>query len=94
MNCRLSGHYRNDAAKNLEDANEERYRDWETLRYFFRSVEQNAPWVHKVHLVTCGHLPSWLNKSAPKLNIVDHASFMDERYLPTFSSHAIELNTH
>jgi len=79
---------------NLEDSNEERYRDWETLKYFFRSIEMYAPWVRRIHLVTCGHIPEWLNVESPRLNLVRHDEFMDQRYLPTFSSHAIELNIH
>ena len=30
------------------------YRDWDCLRFWFRSVEQNAPWVHKIYFVTWG----------------------------------------
>lgn len=25
-----------------------RYRDWEFMKYWFRAVEQNAPWVNKI----------------------------------------------
>ena len=39
------------------DDSEERYRDWELLQYWFRGVEQFAPWVRKIHFVTWGHLP-------------------------------------
>lgn len=76
------------------DNSDHRYRDWDNLRYWFRGVETFAPWVRKVHFVTWGHLPSWLNTKNPKLNIVNHRDYMPERYLPTFSSHAIELNLH
>lgn len=72
----------------------ERYRDWDNLRYWFRGIEAFAPWVNKIHFVTCGHLPSWLNTQAPKLHIVKHSDYMDERYLPTFSSHPIEFCMH
>lgn len=34
----------------------ERYRDWEILKYLFRSIENFAPWVNNVYFVTCGHL--------------------------------------
>ena len=34
------------------DAGEERYRDWDLLPYWFRAIEQNAPWVRKVFFVT------------------------------------------
>lgn len=71
-----------------------RYRDWDNLQYWFRGVEKFAPWVNKIHFVTCGHLPKWLNVNHPKLNIVKHSDFIPEKYLPTFSSHTIELNLH
>lgn len=71
-----------------------RYRDWELLKYWFRGVEQFAPWVEKVHFITCGHYPEWLNLNHPKLNFVKHSDYIPEKYLPTFNSHTIELNLH
>lgn len=76
------------------DKREERFRDWDTLRYWFRSVEKNAPWVNKIHFVTYGNVPTWLNTNHPKLNIVNHKDFIPFKYLPTFNSHTIELNFH
>ena len=35
------------------DASEVRYRDWGTLKYWFRGVDRFAPWVRKVHFITC-----------------------------------------
>lgn len=71
-----------------------RYRNWENLRYWFRGVEKFAPWVNKVHFITCGHVPDWLNLKAPKLNIVKHSDYIPAEYLPTFSSRPIILNLH
>ena len=71
-----------------------RYRDWNLLRYWFRGVEKFAPWINKIHFVTCGHLPKWLNTKHPKLNVVNHKDFIPDKYLPTFNSHTIELNLH
>ncbi len=76
------------------DGRDVRFRDWDLLRYWFRGVEANAPWVRKIHFVTWGHLPEWLNVNNPKLNIVKHEDFIPERFLPTFNSHTIELNLH
>lgn len=73
---------------------EERYRDWNLLRYWFRCIEKNAPWVRKIHFVTWGHVPDWLDIDNPKLNVVRHQDFIPERFLPTFNSHTIELNIH
>lgn len=78
-----------------DDSNSKnRFRDWGLLPYWFRSVEKYTPWVRKIHFVTCGHLPKFLNTDHPKLHFVKHSDFMPERYLPTFSSHAIEMNIH
>lgn len=71
-----------------------RFRDWGLLKYWFRGVEKFAPWVRKIHFVTWGHIPEWLDTSNPKLNIVKHSDFIPEKYLPTFNSHTIELNLH
>lgn len=71
-----------------------RFRDWDNLQYWFRGVEKYAPWVNKIHFVTWGHLPKWLNINNPKLNIVNHKDYIPNKYLPTFSSHTIELNIH
>lgn len=73
---------------------ESRYREWDTFKYWFRSIEKYAPWVNKIHLITCGQVPDWLNVEHPKLNLVFHSDYMPERYLPTFSANPIELNMH
>ncbi|MFC6334890.1 Stealth CR1 domain-containing protein [Paenibacillus septentrionalis] len=73
---------------------EARYRDWDTLKYWFRGIEKYTPWVNKVHFVTYGHLPSWLDTTHPKLNIVTHDHYIDKKYLPTFSANPIEINIH
>lgn len=76
------------------DDREERYRDWDNLRYWFRGVERFAPWVRTIHFVTWGHLPPWLNTEHPKLHIVNHADYIPQQFLPTFNSHTIEWNFH
>ena len=80
--------------KQSGDTRENRYRDWDFLRYWFRAVEKNASWVNKVFFVTYGHLPEWLDISNPKLVIVNHKDFIPNEYLPTFSCRPIELNLH
>ena len=77
-----------------EDDRDIRYRDWGLLRYWFRAVEKNAPWVHKVFFITWGHIPEWLNTGYEKLAIINHKDYIPDEYLPTFSSHGIELNLH
>lgn len=80
--------------RNMVDGRPQRYRDFGLLKYWFRGVELFAPWVRKIHFVTWGHLPDWLDTSHPKLNIVKHSDYLPEEYLPTFSSHPLELNLH
>lgn len=72
----------------------ERFRDWDNLKYVFRSIEKNMPWVRKVYFITAGHIPDFLNLNCSKLVHVKHADFIPEEYLPTFNSHTIELNFH
>lgn len=67
-----------------------RFRDWGLLQYWFRGVEKFAPWVNKIHFVTWGHIPDWLDTSNPKLNIVKHEEFIPKEFLPTFNSNVIQ----
>lgn len=76
------------------DDREERYRDWDNLKYWFRGVERFAFWVHKIYFVTWGHLPEWLNTDNPKLEVIKHKDYIPDEFLPTFNSHTIELNFH
>lgn len=71
-----------------------RYRDWGLMPYWFRAVEKFTPWVRKIHFVTWGHIPAFLDTDNPKINIVRHEDYMPKDVLPTFSSHALEVNLH
>ena len=64
----------------LVDNSDARYRDWETLKYWFRGVEKFAPWIHKIYFITCGHIPQWLNLDAPKLKHVRHSDYMPKEF--------------
>ena len=74
------------------DVRNSRYRDWGQLKYWFRAVEKFAPWVNKIHFITYGHLPKWLDVSSPKLHVVKHEDFIPKEYLPVFNSVAIEVH--
>lgn len=76
------------------DISDNRYRDWGLFKYWFRGVEKYAPWVNKIHLITCGHHPKWLDLGHPKLNLVKHEDYIPKEFLPTFSVNPIELNIH
>lgn len=71
-----------------------RYRDMGILKYWFRGVEKFAPWVNKIHFVTWGHVPDWLDVNNSKINIVKHEDFIPQKYLPLFNSCAIEIHLH
>ena len=71
-----------------------RFRNMDIFRYWFRAVEQYAPWVNKVFLVTNGTFPKWINEKHPKLVLVKHSDYIPEELLPTFNSHTIELFMH
>ena len=72
----------------------ERFRDYGFLKYWFRGVEKFTPWVNKIHFVTCGQKPEWLDTSNPKLNLVNHKDIIPAKYLPTFNSGVIERYIH
>uniref|UniRef100_A0A2C9K5A8 N-acetylglucosamine-1-phosphotransferase subunits alpha/beta n=1 Tax=Biomphalaria glabrata TaxID=6526 RepID=A0A2C9K5A8_BIOGL len=72
-----------------------RFEDNEELRYSLRSLEQFAPWVRHVYIVTNGQIPYWLNLDCPRITVITHDEIFDNiSYLPTFSSPAIEANIH
>lgn len=77
-----------------EEGGEERYRDWGLMRYWFRGIEQFAPWIRRIHFITWGHLPKWLNCDHPKLSIVKHSDYLPADCLPTFNVNVIEWNLH
>lgn len=67
-----------------------RFRDYGLLKYWFRGVEQFAPWVRKIHFISSGQVPDWLDTSNPKLHIVRHSDYIPAEFLPTFNSVVIE----
>ena len=71
-----------------------RYRDWGLLKYWFRAVEQFAPWVHHIYFVADSQKPSWINWDNLKLSYVDHKDFIPHEFLPTFQANTIENNLH
>ncbi|MCL2027010.1 MAG: Stealth CR1 domain-containing protein [Bacteroidales bacterium] len=71
-----------------------RFRDYGFLKYWFRGVEKFAPWVNKIHFVTCGQKPEWLDASHPKLNLVDHKDYIPQQFLPCYNSVVIERYLH
>lgn len=71
-----------------------RFRDNDELRFSLRALEQFAPWIRNVILVTDGQCPAWIKRDHPKLRVVDHSEFIPRDNLPTFNSHVIEAYLH
>lgn len=69
----------------------ERTREWDTLKYWFRGIEENCPWINKVFLVVQNerHVPKWLDTS--KVRIVYHEEFIPKELLPTFNAMTIGM---
>lgn len=73
---------------------EARFRDYGFLKYWFRGVEKFAPWVRKIHFVTSGQKPDWLDGNHPKIHLVDHKDYIPGAFLPTYNSVVIERYLH
>ncbi len=72
-----------------------RFRNNQELLFSLRSVRRFVPWVRKIHLVTDGTYPSWLDGHHEKINLVTHRQIFHRREdLPVFNSNAIEMNLH
>ena len=73
---------------------EKRFRDWGTLRYLFRGIAENMPFIRKVHLVVShdNQVPEWVNRE--EVNVVLHKDIIPAEYLPVFNSNPIEMHLH
>lgn len=73
---------------------EKRFRDWGTLRYLFRGIETNMPFIRRVHLIVSGEsqVPDWVNRE--EVNVVLHKDIIPAEALPTFNCNPIEMCLH
>ena len=69
---------------------ESRFRCFDTLKYAFRGISVNMPFIDRIVLIvsTESQVPEWVNRD--NVRIVEHKDFIPAEYLPTFSSSAIE----
>lgn len=86
--------YSNKTENTKNGVSDARFRDYGFLKYWFRGVEKFAPWVRKIHFVTSGQKPDWLDENNPKINLVNHKDYIPEQYLPTYNSVVIERYLH
>ncbi len=71
------------------------YKSRDELLYSLRSVALYAPFVRRIHIVTAGQTPAWLDTDHPGINLVFHKDiFTDQTALPTFNANAIESQLH
>ena len=77
-------------ANNCITMDESRFRPFGTLRYVFRGIAKNMPFIDRVVMIvsTESQVPEWINRD--KVRIVTHDEFMPAEHLPTFSSSAIK----
>lgn len=81
-------------AQTRESSGQARFVARDELRYSLRSIHLFAPWVRRIHLVTAGQVPDWLDTGDERINLVDHRDILPADALPTFNSHAIETALH
>ena len=86
--------YAHDKKNTKNGVSKARFRENGFLKYWFRGVEKFAPWVRKIHFVTSGQKPDWLDENNPKINLVDHKDIIPGQFLPTYNSTVIERYIH
>ena len=86
--------YSKDKNNSKNGVSKARFRDNGLLKYWFRGVERFAPWARKIHFVTSGQTPEWLDENNPKIHLVNHSDFVPSQFLPTYNSVVIERYLH
>ena len=73
---------------------QKRFRDWGTLKYLLRGIENRMPFVRNVYLVVShpSQVPEWVDRK--NLEIVLHRDIIPEEFLPTFNCNPIEMHLH
>ncbi len=93
--ARAAGDDVSTAAFHLESTHAARFRSRDELRYSLRSLDDFAPWVNHIYIVTDRQVPEWLDTSNPRVTVVDHSEiFPDDGTLPVFNSNAIISRLH
>ncbi len=86
--------YTGDVIDNSETNNKGRYANNDELKYSLRSVENHAPWIRRIFIVTDDQRPEWLDTTHPKIQLVDHKDILPPEALPCFNSTVIEYFLH
>lgn len=77
--------------ESAELSGKQRFADNGLLKFMFRSIAKNMPWIDKMHMLVMSdsQVPLWVNRGT--VNIITHDKFMPSSVLPTFNSSAIEM---
>lgn len=87
--------YRQWAPEVASDASDgSRFEHRDDLMFALRSLDEYAPWIRRIHVVSNCEPPSWLDLDNDRIRWVWHEELFAEDELPTFSSHAIETTLH
>ena len=77
--------------KYVDDVRDEIFCENNELKYSLRSIEQNAPWINHIYIVTAfGQVPYWLDTKSKKITIVPQESILPSDAGPIFNSCAVE----
>ena len=81
---------KNDLREKLIDVKTDRYEDIGLINYQLKLINKHLPWVHKIYLLLMnkGQEPKNLPSN---VEIVYHAKFIPQKFLPTFNSTTIEM---
>ena len=73
------------------DGRSQRWRSWDTFKYWLRGVARNMQWARTVHMVVANpeQVPEYVDRE--KIHVVLHAEIIPSRLLPTFNSTTIEM---
>lgn len=73
-----------------EVSTENRFREWNELKYSVELLRENAKNVGNIFVITNGNRPNYENMN--EIVFIDHDTFIPNKYLPTFSSYTIQFN--
>jgi hypothetical protein len=72
-----------------------RHRDSGELLFLLRAIEANMPWYRRIHIVTNGQVPRYIDFSSDRINHVTHKDIFDDPVnAPSFNTFAIESAIH
>lgn len=79
--------------KYIDDTSDKIFIDNCELKYSLRSLEQNAPWINHIYIVTpFGQVPDWLNTKNKKITVVPQEDILPNDAGPIFNSCAVEAS--